>query len=152
MHLCCFCVFVPFHFWQSQPERVWGEIERGVCLWGISSAWSSTYGWHPLNGQVPSLALLTVPAAEVGITCLLSQLLLAALYTPFYRTQVSLGSGLCVSMCLYVTDLWLKLCWCHSGWWWYQLNTIDGANIKQFLAICTQCHMQVALADGQSKI
>ena len=21
------------------------------------------------------------------------------------------------------SELWLKLCWCDSGWWWYQLNT-----------------------------
>ena len=25
----------------------------------------------------------------------------------------------------------LKLYWCDSGWWWYQLNTIDDANINQ---------------------
>ena len=22
-----------------------------------------------------------------------------------------------------VQELWLRLCWCDSGWWWYQLNT-----------------------------
>ena len=48
----------------------------------------------------------------------------------FYRTQVSLGSGLwfSVSLSLSVWDLWLKLCL-----WWYQLNRIDDANIKQFV-------------------
>ena len=35
----------------------------------------------------------------------------------------------------------VKLCWCDSGLWWYQLNTIDDANIKQSLAICTQWHI-----------
>ena len=22
-----------------------------------------------------------------------------------------------------LSDLWLKLCWCDSGWWWYQFNS-----------------------------
>ena len=52
----------------------------------------------------------------------------------FYRTQVSLGSGLWVpvSLCQYVTTSgsFVKLCWCDSGLWWYQLNKIDDANIK----------------------
>ena len=42
-----------------------------------------------------------------------------------FRTQVSLGSGLWVSVSVpsSVQELWLKLCWCDSGWWWYRLNT-----------------------------
>ena len=61
----------------------------------------------------------------------------------FYRTQVSLGSGLWVPASLrtsYIRDF-VKLCWCDSGWWWYQLNMIDDANIKQSLAIRYQCHI-----------
>ena len=48
-----------------------------------------------------------------------------------------------------VTELWLRLCWCDSGWWWNQLSTIDDANIKQSLAICNQVAL---VADGQNKI
>ena len=59
----------------------------------------------------------------------------------FYRTQVSLGSGLWVPASLTTSKTFVKLCWCDSGWWWYQLNTNDGANVKQFLAICTKCHI-----------
>ena len=53
----------------------------------------------------------------------------------FYRTQVSLGSGLWnpVSVCTSVQELWLRLCWCDSGWWWYQLNKIEDANLKRSL-------------------
>ena len=47
----------------------------------------------------------------------------------FYRTQVSLGSGLYsiamrpgVSNSLPPRPFW-KLYWCDSGCWWYQLNT-----------------------------
>ena len=41
------------------------------------------------------------------------------------------------SRCLYVPpyNRFVKLCWCDSGWWWYQLNTIDDANLKRSLAI-----------------
>ena len=45
----------------------------------------------------------------------------------FYRTQVNLGSDLWVrmsvrmSVCL--SDTLLRLNWCDSGWWRYQLNT-----------------------------
>ena len=47
------------------------------------------------------------------------------------------------SRCLYVCtyDRFVKLCWCDSGWWWYQLNTIDDANLKRSLAIRYQCHI-----------
>ena len=62
----------------------------------------------------------------------------------FYRTQVSLGSGLWVPVSLPPYKTFLKLCWCDSSWWWYQVNMIDDANIKQSLAICNQ----VAPADG----
>ena len=57
-----------------------------------------------------------------------------------------------VSQCLSLSTskTLLRLCWCD--WWWYQLNTIDDANMKQPPAIHTQWHMQVALADGQSKV
>ena len=43
----------------------------------------------------------------------------------FYRTQVSLGSGLWVPVSLTpsLRELWLRLYWYDSGWWWYQLNT-----------------------------
>ena len=60
-----------------------------------------------------------------------------------YRSQVSLGSGLWVPVSLtpYLQDFWLRLCWCDSGWWWYQLNTIDDANLKWSLAIRNQCHI-----------
>ena len=44
------------------------------------------------------------------------------------------------SRCTYILDF-VKLCWCDSGWWWYQLNTIDDANLKRSLAICNQCHI-----------
>ena len=54
-------------------------------------------------------------------------------FMSFYRTKVSLGSGLWVSASLTPYKTFLKLCWCDSGWWWYQLNTIDDANIKQSL-------------------
>ena len=36
---------------------------------------------------------------------------------------------------VWVYKSFLKLCWCDSGWRRYQLNNIDGANIKQSLAI-----------------
>ena len=58
-----------------------------------------------------------------------------------YRTQVSLGSGLLVPVSLSNSDRFVKLCWCYSVWWWYQLNTIDDANLKRCLAICNQCHI-----------
>ena len=47
------------------------------------------------------------------------------------------------SRCLYlsISGSFGWLCWCNSGWWWYQLNTIDDANIKQSLAICNQYHV-----------
>ena len=41
----------------------------------------------------------------------------------FYRTQVSLGSALWVPVSLPPYKTFLKLCWCDSGGWWYQLNT-----------------------------
>ena len=42
----------------------------------------------------------------------------------FYRTQVSLGSDLWVLMSLcHSYNTFLKLNWCDSGWWLYQLNT-----------------------------
>ena len=41
----------------------------------------------------------------------------------FYRTQVSLGSSLWVPVSLTPYDIFVKLYWCDSGWWWYQLNT-----------------------------
>ena len=41
----------------------------------------------------------------------------------FYRTQVSLGSGLWVPVSLCTSGSFVKLCWCDSGWWWCQLNT-----------------------------
>ena len=41
----------------------------------------------------------------------------------FYRTQVSLGSGLWVSVSLFKYKSFLKLYWCDSGWRWYQFNT-----------------------------
>ena len=40
----------------------------------------------------------------------------------FYRTQVSLGSGLWVPVSLTPYKYFVKLHWCDSGWWWYQLN------------------------------
>ena len=47
------------------------------------------------------------------------------------------------SRCLYVPpyNRFVKLCWCDSGWWWYQLNTIDDANLKRSLTIRNQCHI-----------
>ena len=53
------------------------------------------------------------------------------MWNHFYRTQVSLGSGLWVPVSLSIYDTFVKLCWCDSGWWWYQLNTIDDANLKR---------------------
>ena len=41
----------------------------------------------------------------------------------FYRTQVSLGSGLWVPVSLTPYKYFVKLNKCDSGWWWYQLNT-----------------------------
>ena len=38
-------------------------------------------------------------------------------------------------------DTFVKLCWCYSGWWWYQLNTFDDANLKRSLAIRNHCHI-----------
>ena len=40
--------------------------------------------------------------------------------TNFYRTQVSLGSGLWVPVSLTscLQELWLRLWRCDSGWWW----------------------------------
>ena len=45
----------------------------------------------------------------------------------------------CLSLCH--SKSFLKLFRCDSGWWWYQLNTIDDANIKRSLAIRNQCHI-----------
>ena len=50
----------------------------------------------------------------------------------------SMGPGL--SMSVPMTPLW-NFADEYSGWWWYQLNTIDDANLKQFLAIRNQCHI-----------
>ena len=45
----------------------------------------------------------------------------------FYRTQVSLVPGsLCPSVRKW--DTFVRLNWCDSGWWRYQLNTTDNAN------------------------
>ena len=41
----------------------------------------------------------------------------------FYRTQVSLGSDLWVRFSQTNWDTLLKLNWCDSSWWRYQLNT-----------------------------
>ena len=30
----------------------------------------------------------------------------------------------CLYSSTYIQELWLRLCSCDSGWWWYQLNTI----------------------------
>ena len=52
------------------------------------------------------------------------------------------------SRSLYVTPYirdFVKLCWCDSGWWWYQLNTIDDANLKRSLAIRNQCRKSHSL-------
>ena len=41
----------------------------------------------------------------------------------FYRTQVNLGSDLWVRMSVRPSERLLRLNWCDSGWWGYQLNT-----------------------------
>ena len=41
----------------------------------------------------------------------------------FYRTQVNLGSDLWVRMSVPPSETLLRLNWCDSGWWRYQLNT-----------------------------
>ena len=41
----------------------------------------------------------------------------------FYRTQVNLGSDLWVRLSVTNWDTLLKLNWCDSGWWRYQVNT-----------------------------
>ena len=51
----------------------------------------------------------------------------------------SMGPGVCLSLPTYGS--FVKLCWCDSDWWWYQLNTIDDANLKRSLAIRNQCHI-----------
>ena len=72
----------------------------------------------------------------------------------FYRTQVSLGSGLRVpvSLCHYIRELcetllmWLWLMMIPTQYyWWCQYKTIPGYSYSM-------TYMQVALADGQSKI
>ena len=73
----------------------------------------------------------------------------------FYRTQVSLGSGLWVPASL--SNSVQQLCetlLMLLGWWWYQLNTIDDAHLKrsQLQFVINVIYMQVALADGQTKI
>ena len=52
-----------------------------------------------------------------------------------------MGPGVCTS------KTFLKLCWCDSVWWWYQLNTIDDAIIKQSLAIRNQFWRLVILLE-----
>ena len=42
--------------------------------------------------------------------------------SPFYRTQVNLGSDLWVRLSVSEWVMFLKLNWCYSGWWGYQLN------------------------------
>ena len=44
-------------------------------------------------------------------------------YCNFYRTLLSLGSGLWVPVSVTTSKTFLKLCWCDSGGWWYLLNT-----------------------------
>ena len=41
----------------------------------------------------------------------------------FYRTQVNLGSDSWVRMSVRPSETLLRLDWCDSGWWRYQLNT-----------------------------
>ena len=61
------------------------------------------------------------------------------LYKIFYWAQEMFFTGpRCLwgpvygSRSLYIPpyDSFVKLYWCDSGWWWYQLNMIDDANIK----------------------
>ena len=42
-----------------------------------------------------------------------------------HKTMLCLWGPVYGSRCLYLTTYknFVKLCWCDSGWWWYQLNT-----------------------------
>ena len=44
------------------------------------------------------------------------------LMSNFYRTQVNLGSDLWVRMSQTNKQTFVRLNWCDSGWWGYQLN------------------------------
>ena len=78
--------------------------------------------------------------------------MLDILHLYFYRTQESLGSGLWVSVSLSMSHMffdtllmWLWLMMITQYYWWCQYKAIPGY-------LYSMTYMQVALANGQSKI
>ena len=104
-------------FYSTPPNILLGGISVGWPLW----TWNGWDGSHLSPSQTPT----NQPSRFLP--------------DPGVSGVRSMGPG--VSMSLHPSGSFLKLCWCDSGWWWYQLNTIDDANLKRSLAIRNQCHI-----------
>ena len=85
----------------------------------------SIHLWLNRSLDTKAIVYFIVVCHRLCFTMFVSFWFCIALIGCFYRTQVNLGSDLWVRMS--VTDLvketLLKLNWCDSGWWRYQLNT-----------------------------
>ena len=81
----------------------------------------------------------TQHASAVGMIWVMDSIPWLLLPDPGVSGVRSMGPGLSIYLCTYGS--FVKLCWCDSGWWWYQLNTIDDANLKRSLAIRNKCHI-----------
>ena len=126
------CHIKPYQIFTSVVQQVWQWTQNGKMYTSILQSTHFHSGTNLVN-----MLVLTPFACPAGCH--------------FYRTQVSLGSCLWVSASLPTYKTLLKLCWCDSGLWWYQFNTIDDANIKQSLAICNQCHIYASRTGWWSK-
>ena len=71
----------------------------------------SVYEWHSFDSKLQSLQSLVIKESLLKIQGV------------FYRTQVNLGSDLWVRMSPTNKQRFVRLNWCDSGWWGYQLNT-----------------------------
>ena len=115
-NFCPSCMLGP----TTYPDLRNNFVTRRRKVWQFNCHLRKLKIYNKLSFSTPPTA---VNPGTTIIAIFLFNFTVAVKHKDFYRTKVNLGSDLWVRMSVRPSDTFLRLNWCDSGWWGYQLNT-----------------------------